>query len=96
MGYPGKVKFPIYPIILPSLATRVSSQQCSVLSTTLRGHLGVPDTVWTPDCPLKFSCCFALGPSKDTYITHSLEKCIGLRGFQAYDVRNGMLPQVLE
>ncbi len=36
MGFPGKIKFPIYPIILPVMATRVSFDQCSVLSTTLK------------------------------------------------------------
>ena len=36
MGYPGKVKFPIYPLyIQSSVTTRESSQQYSVLSTTL-------------------------------------------------------------
>ena len=35
MGFPGKIKFPICPIILPSMATRVSFDQLSVLSTTL-------------------------------------------------------------
>ena len=33
MGFPGKVNFPICPIILPCVATRVSFQQCLVLST---------------------------------------------------------------
>ncbi len=31
-----RIKFPIYPIILPGVVTRVSFDQCSVLSTTLR------------------------------------------------------------
>ena len=35
MGFPGKLKFPIYPIILPGVATRVSFNQLSVLSTSL-------------------------------------------------------------
>ncbi len=42
MGYPGKKIFLIYPIILPSVTTRVSSQQCSVLSTTLNYCLFLP------------------------------------------------------
>ncbi len=35
-GVSREKKFLIYPIILPSVTTRVSSQQCSVLSTTLK------------------------------------------------------------
>ncbi len=35
MGFPGKIKFPICPIILPSMATRVSFDQLSVLSTKI-------------------------------------------------------------
>ncbi len=35
MGFPGEIKFSIHPIILPSVATRVSFGQLSVLSTTL-------------------------------------------------------------
>ncbi len=35
MGIPGKVKSPTYPTIFPSVATRVTFQHCSVLSTTL-------------------------------------------------------------
>ena len=39
----------LYPIILPSVSTRVSSQQCSVLSTTLSAVLAYQ---WTLFCLL--------------------------------------------
>ena len=40
MGFPGKVKFPIYSIILPGV-TLHDLGELSVPSTTLREHPGV-------------------------------------------------------
>ncbi len=55
----------------------------------LKGTSGGPrHCIWTPDCLLKLSCYLALDPPEGIHITDSLEKCIGLREFQAHDFRN--------
>ncbi len=68
MEFPGKVKFPIYHIILPRVVIRVSFGQLSVLSTTdvnthsskiLTIQQGVPrgvSSVGNPWGPLTTEC----------------------------------------